>query len=72
MTVYNYNGTWMFYKQDVPFEVACEPQTYFRSLLLGFFSAGETGAEENRTLSQATFEVAALFDLHYQISQKKR
>ena len=35
-------------KLDVPFEVACEPQMYFRSLLLGFFSAGETGAEENR------------------------
>ena len=50
-------------KLDVPFEVACEQQTYFRSLPLGFFSAGETGAEKNRMLSQATFEVAALFDL---------
>ena len=56
-------------KLDVPFEVACEPQTYFRSLLLGFFSAGETGAEKNRMLSQATFEVAALFDLRFQICQ---
>ena len=50
-------------KLDVPLEVACEPQTYFRSLLLGLFSEGETGAEKNRMLSQATFEVAALFDL---------
>ena len=50
-------------KLDVPLEVACEPQTYFRSLPHGFFSEGETGAEKNRMLSQATFEVAALFDL---------
>ena len=56
-------------KLDVPFEVACEPHAYFRSLLLGFFSEGETGAEKNRMLSQATFAVDALFDQRYQISQ---
>ena len=44
-------------KLDVPLEVACEPHAYFRSLLLGFFSEGETGAEKTgcsrRLLSQS-------------------